>query len=419
MKNRPQPCLRRFGVLCILMGQFVVSQGQDKAAREAEKEEKVPGLADTDPLRSDDLWFLDSVEDDILGQENLSEFLTRFRSILLGAPDSGDFSPVSVFHFGGSHVQAGRIGWAFRKRLAQDRPGLVVGRGILPPHRLAGENGPPEVRWSSATDWKGQRSSHRRHTGNWGITGLEVSTSAPDTVRLWNGEWHGQGCLDAIDIFSPPENQWEWRLGPAASSAGPLEVHAGDTLMLWTTDSVARLHGVWMRDQDAAFVYHDLGGNGASTAAWLRHPLLGEQLEHCPADLAILAWGINDAHMRPDRFNPDRFKERYSQLITAFRTAHPAMDILLVTNNDSHYRNRHNPNAERVRQAMSALVDDMGVACWDLYGVLGGAHSMDLLNRTGFASSDHLHFNRNGYELIGELLYDALVRAALQNAMEP
>ena len=419
MKNSPQPVLLRIGMLCILMGQFVVSQGQDKAAREAEKEEKVPGLADTDPLRSNDLWFLQAGECDILGQENLSGFLTRFRSVLLGAPATDDTIPVSVFHFGGSHVQAGRIGWAFRKRLAQDRPGLVVNRGILPPHRLAGENGPPKVHWSSDADWKGQRSSHRRHTGNWGITGLEVSTSDPDTVRVWNGEWNGQGCLDAIDILSPPENRWEWSNHHSSLSWGPLEVDAGDTLMLWTEDSVARLHGVWMRNRDAALVYHDLGGNGASTAAWLRHSLLEEQLEHCPADLAILAWGINDAHMRPDRFEPDRFKQRYSQLITAFRAVHPALDILLVTNNDSHYRDRHNPNAERVRQAMAELVDEMEVACWDLYGVLGGAHSMDLLNRVGFASSDHLHFNRNGYELIGELLYDALVRAALQNAIEP
>ena len=419
MENSGHPLLRRAWILCILLCQLAVSQGQDQSARDADTEEKIEGLADTDPLRSDELWFIHPVEEDMIGKENLNRFLTRFRSVLVGNPATQNPNPVSVFHFGGSHVQAGRIGWAFRKRLAQDRPGLVVSRGILPPHRLAGENGPPEVRWSSAADWKGQRSSHRRHQGQWGITGLEVSTSAPDTVRMWNGEWHGPGCLDAVDILSPPGNRWEWDKGHSDPSAVPLELTGGDTLKLWTTDSVASLHGVWMREQNAAFVYHDLGGNGASTAAWLRHPLLGDQLEHCPADLAILAWGINDAHMRPDRFDPDRFKERYSQLIAAFRSVHPEMDILLVTNNDSHYRHRHNPNAERVREAMSTLADDMDVACWDLYGVLGGAHSMDLLNRTGFASSDHLHFNRHGYELIGELLYDTLVRAALQNTMEP
>ena len=64
---------------------------------------------------------------------------------------------------------------------------------------------------------------------------------------------------------------------------------------------------------------------------------------------------------------------------------------------------------------MAELVEEWDVACWDLYGALGGAHSMDRLKTAGFAARDHLHFNRTGYELIGELLYDALVRAAFPN----
>ena len=42
---------------------------------------------------------------------------------------------------------------------------------------------------------------------------------------------------------------------------------------------------------------------------------------------------------------------------------------------------------------------------------------MDQLYREGMAASDRLHFNRDGYILIGELLYDALTRAAI--AHEP
>ena len=62
---------------------------------------------------------------------------------------------------------------------------------------------------------------------------------------------------------------------------------------------------------------------------------------------------------------------------------------------------------------MAELVEEWDVACWDLYGALGGPHSMDRLQTAGFAAGDHLHFNRTGYVLIGELLYDTLVRAAL------
>jgi len=382
-------------------------RAQDRSASEAESVELAAGTVMTDPLRSDALTFLGGESTGIIGQEHIAQFLDQFRHLLLGhAPEEGQ-DPLSVLHFGGSHVQAGRIGWTFRRRLSEDRPDLIVSRGILPPHRLAGENGPPQVRWASRARWTGQRSAHRRHEGEWGLTGLEASALGADTVRLWNGESHGPGCIAGVEILNPPGHQWAWSDGGA------------DTLLLWTPDSLARLHGVWVKEEDAALVFHDLGGNGASTAAWLRHPHLGEQLTRCPADLAILAWGINDAHMAPDRFREHRFAARYTDIILRLREARPDIEILLVTNNDSHYRRRHNPNAERVRNTMVSLSDELGVACWDLYGALGGAHSIERLREKGFAASDHLHFNRTGYELIGELLYDTLVRAALDHPLAP
>jgi len=408
-------------VLCAFVLIGIDLRAQDhKAALSADVEARGLDLHDTDPLRSDGLSFFPTSGQDILGKEHIAEFLNRFGSLLRDGTRTSDSLPLSVFHFGGSHVQAGRIGWAFRKRLSLDRPGLVVNRGILPPHRLVGENGPPEVLWSSLSEWTGQRSAHRRHRGHWGITGLEATSERPDTVRMWNGESNHTGCLEGLDILSAPGGRWNWDTSSRSRASLSTSFDMGDTLLLWSSDSMARLHGVWMRQLDAAFVYHDLGGNGASSAAWLRHAHLEDQLEQRPIDLAILAWGINDAHMRPDQFDPGRFVDRYARLIRSLRSAHPSLDILLITNSDSHYRHRHNPNAEHVRNAMRTLVEEMGVACWDLYGALGGPGSMDRLHRLGFAADDHLHFNRTGYELIGEMLYDTLARnALLANRTEP
>jgi len=67
-----------------------------------------------------------------------------------------------------------------------------------------------------------------------------------------------------------------------------------------------------------------------------------------------------------------------------------------------------------VRSAMLELVEEKKVACWDLYGSLGGARSIDWLYDQGYAASDRLHFNRNGYTLIGDMLYDALIQAAFE-----
>lgn len=396
---------------CLAALTFIVALGQglaqDRAASEAELGGPDSSWIDLDPLRS---RTLDVREDAglVVGSENLSGFLSRWRLLLQdGRPRPAGESALHILHFGGSHVQAGRMGWAFRRALASDAPGLCVVQGVLSPYRLVGQNGPPETGWNSRSDWTGQRSAHRRQHGEWGLTGLEASADAPDSVRLWCESLHA--CLDRVDILTRPSEEGRWGVFPSDLDA------IADTLVLVPPDSgVAHLQGVRFHHNRADLVYHDLGGNGASTGAWLRHPHLVSQLAKTSGDLAILAWGINDAHMPPSRFDPDAFKARYGQIIDSLRTALPALEILLVTNNDSHYRGQYNPNAARVKTAMLELVEEKGVACWDLFDALGGACSIQALRRAGFAASDHLHFNRSGYTLIGELLYSTLTRVAFQ-----
>jgi lysophospholipase L1-like esterase len=404
-----------------LTGSPCGSFGQSKAALESEQGSDNRSSAESDPFRSDDLSFLEPTPRLLYGASNLSQFLDRWRDLLTES-NVVELGPLHILHFGGSHVQAGRIGWAFRARLAADRPGLRVSRGILPPHRLVGENGPPETGWACSSSWRGQRSAHRRHQGDWGLSGLEASSDSSATLQTWSTQPSTAGCFSSVKVLTRPDTQGQWTLGgiDLPFTPGQNGIHEvrldqqdlPDTVALIPPAGRAYLQGVLLLHEQPGLIYHDLGGNGASTSAWLRHPHFVTQLQDMQANLAILAWGINDAHMTPDRFKPQRFKDRYGALIDSLRLACPQTDILLVTNNDSHYRHRHNPNAEAVRKAMLDLVEEKNVACWDLYGTLGGAHSIDRLYKTGHAASDRLHFNRDGYQLIGDLLYDALTQAA-------
>ena len=189
-----------------------------------------------------------------------------------------------------------------------------------------------------------------------------------------------------------------------------------DTVVLRSSDhSFSALHGVeWVAD-GTDLVFHDLGANGANSTSWMRNPYFMVQLQEVAPDLIVLAWGINDAHMSPSRFNADRFKDHYRSLIDSIRNAAPDAGILIVTNNDSHYRRRHNPNAESVRAAMLELTEEEHLACWDLYGHLGGAGSIEYLKGSGYAASDRLHMRKDGYVLMGELLYELLVRASISH----
>jgi len=405
---------------------------RDSAATEAEWTSESQSLLRGDPHRDGDLWHLGSMDSVLAGEANISGFLSAWREVLSGQrifqADSAETVPLEVMHFGGSHVQAGRIGWAFRNRMAEDRPGLVIGKGILAPYRLGGSNGPPERGWSSDADWKLQSCAHRRHTGQWGLTGVELRNACPEDIRCWSGAPAGTPCSGVFRLFAPPEDLQHWHV-TAEGSLGPESAMdsistgewrfadfggAPDTLVLRPDSGHCVLHGVEWRAEGADVVFHDIGANGANATSWMRNPNFPAQLARVHPELVILAWGINDAHMPTARFDADRFRAHYIEMIQTIRSATPGVEILLVTNNDSHYKRRHNPNAAAVRKVMMELVQSQRVACWDLFGHLGGRHSIDHLGRAGFAAADHLHMRRDGYVLMGELLYEVLCRAAFK-----
>ena len=420
-------------LLLVLVSPYPVHGQRDSAATEAEQEAAATSILRGDAHRADELWHLNPMDGALHGREHIDSFLGAWRRLLFdwssqGMEEKAEKQPLQILHFGGSHVQAGRIGWSFRNRMAQDRPGLVIGRGIHAPHRLTGSNGPPERGWRSEEDFKSQSCANRRHRGSWGITGVEASCTGAATIACWTGSPAGENCCSSIRVLAPPDSIFQWhpdstgwqgnssRMASTGISRWWREpgLDVPDTVVLRSSDSsFSAIHGVeWIAD-GADLVFHDLGANGANSTSWMRNPHYMVQLREVAPDLVVLAWGINDAHMSPSRFNADRFKGHYRSLIDSIQHAVPEAGILLVTNNDSHYRRRHNPNAESVRTAMLELTEEEDVACWDLYGHLGGAGSIEYLGESGYAASDRLHMRKDGYVLMGELLYELLVRASI------
>lgn len=416
-------------LMVILLPGVGLQAQRDSAATEAEWAAEETGPFRGDPHRDPQLGRLSPMEGQLLGTAHIASFLSAWSDLLSGSAEYRGAPPIQIAHFGGSHVQAGRMGWTFRKRLLEDRPGLVVGRGIQPPHRLVDANGPPERGWTSDRHWTGSSCANRRHQGEWGLTGIEATCDGAPNITCWSGGPAGETCCSAVRIFERPDSVPHWRpeppmeWSPSPSRTPETGIFRWDAAQAAAVPDTLRLSAVgagvgvmqgieWWPDS-VDFVFHDLGANGASSTSWMRSPHFPVQLEAVSPDLAILAWGINDAHMPAARFDRNRFLDHYRTLIRAFRAACPDIGLILVTNNDSHFRGMHNPNAEQVRSAMLELVETERVACWDLYGHMGGRGAVDWLYEAGFAASDHLHMRKDGYVLWGELLYELLTRAAM------
>ena len=129
-------------------------------------------------------------------------------------------------------------------------------------------------------------------------------------------------------------------------------------------------------------------------------------------DMVIFAVGVNDAS-GPD-FSPEDFVSRYKSLVSKVRSVNPDCALLFVTNNDNWRRVRRrvysvNKNTPLVEDAFFRISEDCGGAVWDLFDIMGGLESMKKWEEAGLAKRDKIHFTEEGYSMLGDLLFNALM----------
>ena len=160
--------------------------------------------------------------------------------------------------------------------------------------------------------------------------------------------------------------------------------------------------------------YHSMGVNGASLQSWLRCEKLKEQMAFIKPDLAIMAVGVNDANIEYGKFSKETFTARYNQLLSKIYAVNPNCAVIFITNNDCVVRVGRrsyglNKNTALVQQAMHELAEQHNGAVWDLYEIMGGFGSISVWNEIGLANKDRVHFLVPGYNLLGDMLYNAII----------
>ena len=101
----------------------------------------------------------------------------------------------------------------------------------------------------------------------------------------------------------------------------------------------------------------------------------------------------------------------------------PDCALLFVTNNDSYKRVKvkrktHyevNPNGLVVEQAFMEMGKKYNAAVWDQFHIMGGLYSMQDWEDAELAQKDKIHFTKAGYQLLGDLLYNALIERYLEH----
>lgn len=338
---------------------------------------------------------------------------------------TGRAETVRMMHIGGSHVQAGAFSGRMRKNLAAFNAGRTVGRGLIFPYGMMGTNGPRDVSFTHEGSWSKTRCVDANPSCPLGLAGAAITTSDSTAV---------------ITLTMPTPVEQLTVLGYTSEHEAlfPILIESADTLyppmyseligydfLLTEPSRVCRigfagqrggkfsLRGFLCDADGTGLIYSESGINGAAVPSWLKCEMFQDELSLLAPNLVIFAIGINDANTMPESFSSEQFKQNYRMLIERIRLVNPRCAFIFVTNNDCYLRvgrrRGYNTNTQQVEEAFFDLAKEYNGAVWNLYRVMGGLGSSSKWVSEGLMQSDHIHFTARGYQMLGDLLFNAIV----------
>lgn len=340
---------------------------------------------------------------------------------------------INIIHIGGSHVQADIVSGRLRERLATFYPGNKGSRGLIFPYKVAGTNNPGNYFVTHTGKWEACKNVSYKSTCELGLTGMSISTkdtSSSISISLKKENYPAYD-FNRIRIFHKADsNQFKVKLGWLDSTQYEvkydfakgitdiyLKTYTADIQILFEKTNPSQwfytLYGIQLENDDAGITYHSIGVNGAGTYSYLKCALFEQHMAEIKPDLVILGIGINDA--AGSSFDAGTFELNYEKILEKIHRASPNAAVIFITNNDSYrkYRRKYyvNYNATAVRERMFSLATKYNLAVWDFFSIMGGIGSMATWQKNSLSQSDRVHFTSAGYKLMGDLLFNAILRS--------
>lgn len=338
-----------------------------------------------------------------------------------------DTKRIAVVHFGGSHVQAGVWSSTFVNNLQKEFQTNGGGYFVFP-YKLAKTNGQAFASSFSNGNWKRYRAIGKDYCLPLGMCALSVSSK--DSANYFGVKTTPKAIskiFNAIKVYHNFNSGYKFSLDSTLASISTREDYKTDGYTLFKfstpadsikfnlirTDSLAGefiLFGFSLDNDAPGFYLAGLGANGAASNSFIKCFDLSSQFKSLNADLVILSMGVNDTQAKD--FGKDEFIENYDSLIMVIKSVSPDASIILTTTTDNFIkRKKSNSKSITAKEAMFELMERHSVAVWDLFSLMGGYKSMLKWQKAGLASKDRVHFTNKGYILLGDMMYEALMKS--------
>jgi lysophospholipase L1-like esterase len=352
---------------------------------------------------------------------NFNKFYKKLHTLL-----SKKRGKVRIMQIGGSHIQA-EI-WPDQVRM--DFLGLTDsingGRGFVFPFKMAKTWNPKNHQISFTGKWESLRNSVKKHKEKWGVSGITVKTK--DSISSFQMGYKHDSLtnysFNRIKVFHDMDAS-SFKVSLVSDIPKKIienkELGFTEFFLEKSQDSLFieirktnhkqthfNLYGLSLENDDPGIVYTSIGVNGAKTSSYLRNEMFVDQLKTVNPDLVVFCIGINDAYY--DNFKPKEYTDNYEKLMQWIQSVNPNVEFLFVTNNDSYFKRKYpNKRVFKAREVMVDLAKKHDAGLWDLFEVMGGLGSVKYWEENGYAKADKIHFTDKGYQLIGNLMFQALM----------
>jgi lysophospholipase L1-like esterase len=369
--------------------------------------------------------FIETQENDlkIYGNKVWNQFFKKLDNQYSNGEDK-----INILHFGGSHIQADIWSNRMRTNFQHSSPYCNSGRGFIFPFRLIKSNGSPVIISSHTGRWKGYRNSVNHHHGPFGLMGARAELlDTLSNINIWHkNPLSNYDSFNSIDVFfTDSSNNFEIKIIVDSNIKIDYKRDKGHikfklsrlvdslTIQIYRKKDIPSnfsFFGLLLDNENNGISYHSIGVNGASVKSYLRCIDFEQQLSLIQPDLVIFSIGINDAY--EEDFSKESFYNNYDTLIQKIKSINPNTAILLTTNNDSYYMRKYpNKRALEVREKMLQLAQNKDLALWDMFQVMGGLNSIKDWQKNKLAKNDLIHLTYDGYNLIGDLLFEAFMKS--------
>ena len=338
---------------------------------------------------------------------------------------------VNIVHFGGSHVQADIWPNQTRGHLQKLMPGAAGPRGFLFPYKMAKTNNPSHFEVEYTGNWESCRNVEKSKNCLLGLSGISVTTKdTVTTIRIifpevpFSSYYHKKVKIfhhlsDSSFNIYPLTTESYKELSDTLTGLSefifeqPGQVLEFEIRKTGKNQNYFTLLGISFENEEAGFTYSSIGVNGATVSAYNRCNLLPAQIKVLKPDLVVFSIGINDAY-DPD-FTAVKYMQNYDTLISNIKASCPETAILFTTNTDSYYKKKYpNRRAFEVREVMINLAQKHGAGVWDMFNLMGGLGSIKEWGKEGLAKKDLIHMTHEGYQLMGDFMYNAMLKSYIQ-----